>query len=250
MKARLARSPQAHPFNPAARRDKSEASMRRLLVLFGVVAALTVVLSSACQPTCSANTCDGCCDDTGTCLSGLSRLACGEGGASCRACGGTDVCLSQACSAAPDGGVVDAGVTCHCGSSCCLADGTCAPGNLPEACGGQSQFCQACSPGQRCENATCVAGACAGCVDAVGTCVGGKVADACGTGGALCVACLTTESCSGGQCVSTTCTAQNCSSGCCSNGACVTSNASHCGLGGATCSICSTTQSCTGGRCL
>jgi hypothetical protein len=224
--------------------------MRRLVVLLGVAAAFMVVLASACQPTCSPNSCDGCCDDTDTCVSGRSRLACGEGGALCRSCDGTDVCLSHACAAAPDAGIVDAGLVCHCGlSSCCLPDGTCAPGNVSDACGTQSRFCQTCDAGLRCENATCVPTACAGCFDAVGTCAAGTQQDACGSGGALCVACLTTEVCTARKCVSTTCTAQNCASGCCLNGACVTSNAAHCGVAAVVCSVCTSTQTCAAGRC-
>lgn len=220
---------------------------------FGALGVVVVMVAVAsCQDPCSASTCDGCCDDTGACLAGVSRLACGSGASTCAVCSGTDACVSHACGPAPavDAGVGDGGLTCHCGTSCCLPDGSCSPGNLPEACGANSHFCSVCGVGERCQAASCVPATCSGCLDAVGTCVPGSQADACGSGGALCVACLTSETCFGGACTNATCSPANCAGGCCLNGQCVTSNASHCGLLGGSCSVCTTAQSCTTGRCL
>lgn len=46
---------------------------------------------------CSAATCQGCCSETGDCLSGAGLLACGAGGEACVACASNQVCNAGVC---------------------------------------------------------------------------------------------------------------------------------------------------------
>lgn len=60
-------------------------------------------LAAACgptdapKPTCDANTCAGCCDEFGECVSGTAVFACGAGGGACVACAANETCEAGAC---------------------------------------------------------------------------------------------------------------------------------------------------------
>ncbi len=66
-----------------------------------------LVVASACvdlRPACSASTCEGCCDVSGVCRTGLSTDACGAAGASCAVCTEDQSCRAAQCAAVPTGG--------------------------------------------------------------------------------------------------------------------------------------------------
>ncbi|NMO14333.1 hypothetical protein HPC49_38475 [Pyxidicoccus fallax] len=82
-------------------------------------AAMVLLLATACgessnppdAPACGPMSCDGCCN-AGTCEPGTTALACGQGGAACRACGTGETCQEGTCEdapARPDAGDADAG---------------------------------------------------------------------------------------------------------------------------------------------
>src|SRR5438270_7279378 len=75
--------------------------MRRLCCICAAVAAvLVVVLGASCSSStasCTVANCNGCCDDTGTCVGGTSPLACGAGGLQCTGCVAGQSCNSGAC---------------------------------------------------------------------------------------------------------------------------------------------------------
>ncbi len=61
-------------------------------------------------PTCSAATCDGCCDSTDKCRLGTGVDACGAAGLACDVCVANQVCLTARCAAPPqDSGTPDSG---------------------------------------------------------------------------------------------------------------------------------------------
>lgn len=153
------------------------------------------------------------------------------------------------CTRPVDAGVPDAGPVDFCRGGCRSLDGTCGPGNLPEACGGDGGVCQACAPSDRCESGRCVSLPCRGCLDGLGRCQTGTTPAACGGAGSVCQACRALESCADGGCVATGCGPATCST-CCQSGLCVSapSNAS-CGRGGATCVSCGTRQCASNGMC-
>jgi len=214
---------------------------------------LVALFLAGCQRLCSPENCDGCCTDTQECVGGTARLDCGVGGAACRSCRSSELCVAGLCEAAP---VSDAGVdagppTCICTSSCCLPDGSCAPNNGIDACGPAKQFCGVCASDQRCEQGTCVSASCGGCLTPLGACQPGTTAAACGRDGDVCVACGTDQACVAGACVFTRCDANNCRFGCCQPDLrCETSiGPAACGLNGSPCATCTAAQQCIGGGC-
>ncbi|MGV3625346.1 MAG: Dickkopf N-terminal cysteine-rich domain-containing protein [Archangium sp.] len=74
--------------------------MRSLTLLF---AASTMLLMACPAPKCGPDTCDGCCDASGTCQAGSTTAACGVGGAQCNACLGGSCNLGQ-CNGGSTGG--------------------------------------------------------------------------------------------------------------------------------------------------
>jgi hypothetical protein len=84
-----------------------------LFMLSGCQTRAVVVRTQEC-----ARLCPGCCDSTGTCLTGEDVDACGAPGEACRACGEGSTCTERSCRAVPvtpvtttDAGVpADAGV--------------------------------------------------------------------------------------------------------------------------------------------
>lgn len=74
--------------------------MRFLVV--GFLAGLLASVAASCgqaapQKSCSASTCEGCCSDTGDCLSGTAVFECGTGGGACVACASNEVCQVGVC---------------------------------------------------------------------------------------------------------------------------------------------------------
>lgn len=72
------------------------------------VVAVGLLAFGACSSpqgaTCTAATCAGCCDSTGTCRPGNETLACGSPGSQCQACGAGLGCVGGFCAAAGGAG--------------------------------------------------------------------------------------------------------------------------------------------------
>lgn len=68
-----------------------------------VVSFLAGAVMAACGPaptptkSCSAETCEGCCSESGDCLAGTAVFECGAGGEACVACSSNQVCQAGAC---------------------------------------------------------------------------------------------------------------------------------------------------------
>jgi hypothetical protein len=89
--------------------------MRAWMLLLGVVVLGCQTRTAVARVEACAQTCLGCCDATGTCLTGEDDDACGAPGKACGACEGTSSCVERVCRArqAPPvdaGASVDAGV--------------------------------------------------------------------------------------------------------------------------------------------
>ncbi|MBM4778090.1 MAG: hypothetical protein GQE15_10365 [Archangiaceae bacterium] len=111
--------------------------MRSLLLLVGLSllgcqTKAVVVRTQECS-----RSCPGCCDATGTCLTGEDDDACGAPRSSCRSCGAGSTCRAGSCEESVpdagvtpvDAGVVDAGVvTIDAGVTPCPPDGWCLDG--------------------------------------------------------------------------------------------------------------------------
>jgi hypothetical protein len=220
-----------------------------------LVAAVVGAGLGGCTTPCDATTCSsGCCDGAGECQVGAtSRLACGEGGGRCVACEAGWLCRQHACVEAPvvDDRLPDGGRPCVCTQGCCLADGTCDPGNLNLACGRPLEFCVACSSSQRCMGGACFGASCAGCIDAAGSCREGSALTACGVNGALCLGCLVDEVCLEGVCVKPGCNQSSCGGCCTPAGVCqpLPGTEAWCGVAGAQCRPCTGGMRCDAGRC-
>lgn len=197
------------------------------------------------QPTCDVSTCPtGCCtlfNGQLACVSGVSSLACGGGGAKCLDCTQNgQVCDANkhACENAPCGPNNCKG--CCAGSTCVnsQSDSQCGTGGLScTDCTQQKEVCNA-SSGQ-CTNIQplCTPQNCKGCC-AGDVCVVSETDSQCGLGGAACADCAAqSETCSSGTCVST-CNAKNCP-GCCQSGTCFAGFLdSRCGSAGNACTDC------------
>lgn len=106
--------------------------------------AMQIAESASPQPSigsCDTQTCNGCCDSNGTCLSGAGDSACGAAGATCVDCTMSDGrCAGGGCNTAYPGSAVGVSATptsaaaceiascprCALGSACCSAVGACA----------------------------------------------------------------------------------------------------------------------------
>jgi hypothetical protein len=160
-----------------------------------------------------------------------------------------------------------------CTSGCCIANGTCMPGQSQQACGFGGQACTDCvalldecfpsmnDAGGACGaappldgGAPCGPATCAGCCSA-GFCLPGTAADACGSHGLACTACTAaSESCTaqGGACVGSgaTCSPATCTGCCDGNGECQDPVAiGACGSAGLACQFCLPGQACNSGTC-
>ena len=146
-------------------------------------------------PSCTPETCDGCCTPDDVCVAGDDPTACGNGGARCSACPEGGGCVAGACTfgCGPD----------NC-NGCCDANGECQTGSEDAVCGSGGGVCTDCRPaGAVCAGGACVdsgcAQTCAGCCDG-DQCTDPATADACGADGGACVACAAGESCVEGTC--------------------------------------------------
>lgn len=225
------------------------------LVWFLPLLLISVALSACPTEKCTPANCSGCCAVDGLCVSGNARTECGSKGGECVACLRTERCVDQQCLAddVPDGSVDAGPVVCSCATTCCFADGSCAPNNDPTACGAPRQFCGACQAGARCELGACVTTTCtSGCFDGLGVCRAGNEVSACGSDGGVCSACGADQACTNRRCVFTRCDVDNCRFGCCRPDlSCELSpSAMACGLSGSACVACAAMESCIGGQCL
>lgn len=266
--------------------------MKNNLRSFGVAQALAVgiclglVMSSvSCgnRPPiakCNRNTCDGCCDDTGTCFSptdaGLqSPEACGLGGVTCEVCPTSQLCVDGQCrvggmgggsgggggaSGGTGGSAGDGGVPCNatsCANGCCTSGGTCVGPAMQNftRCGSGGVLCTGCPNGQSCQAGDagvnrCAVPQCSTCLDTAGNCRPAVDDNYCGGNGGVCARCDTTngQHCQNGRCVGMQgCTAANCD-GCCSGSACIpldggVSNA-QCGRMASACTTCTSPATC------
>lgn len=192
------------------------------------------------QPLCGPGNCNGCCVGN-TCVAGNSPLACGAGGAACRACGGNETCSAGTCQTRP---------TCGPGncSGCCVGN-VCVVGSANNQCGRGGAQCDDCQGrGLVCQNATCQSpacgpGTCAGCC-AGNTCVIGIQDSSCGRGGVQCINCAQQGGvCSPGGVCQAPCSQNNCA-GCCRAGQCEPGFLdTSCGSSGAACANCRSTGS-------
>ncbi len=222
-------------------------------LLFVVTVGVVWGVVAACPGTapCSAKACpDGCCAD-GECLSGHSRFTCGSGGGACVACSATELCAEGHCQQDPRLDPDSGQLLCACSVGCCLPDGGCPSGNLPEACGAVRTLCQTCEKGERCERGACTAAACTGCIDPTGQCLPGTTDIACGGDGGFCFGCLAGQRCVGGHCEDAPCNVSTCASGCCNVAQrCIAPPTnSECGVGAQPCVACDSTFRCTNGVC-
>lgn len=235
------------------------------LILGVAVGFAFAVLPSSCgkPPTvthCNASNCDGCCDDTGRCVTGISLEACGAGGATCGVCPGGQTCAELTpgtafggkCTSgatgggtgggstgggtgggstgggggATGGGSGNDGGTCNptnCATGCCSATSVCITQTTPSRCGAGGAACSSCTMGNTCVSGACTP--CAGCIDInTGACQGGTSDTQCGKAGGFCQACdtATGQTCQGGICFGGTgaCNASSCR-GCCNGNSCV-----------------------------
>lgn len=114
--------------------------------------ALTVLLLglSACNfEGCGPGKCNGCCDASGSCVSGTGKLACGSGGGACVECGPTQTCSGGLCSppSPPCGASNCAG--------CCVDTVSCVAGTSNVECGTGGVACAKCTTSQSCSNGAC-----------------------------------------------------------------------------------------------
>lgn len=150
--------------------------------------------------TCSPTLCpQGCCTESGVCITNTTPGRCGSGGNACAQCVQGQTCNSGACTTCS--GCID------------VSTGTCVTGNAQTACGRNGGFCQSCGT-SACTNGVCAnppscgPGNCAGCCDGNTCFTTSQMSNArCGQGsaGQQCVACMGTNTCStagAGQCIS------------------------------------------------
>lgn len=113
----------------------------------GVLLGFALAVSPSCGgggSTCSADTCAGCCDESGKCQAGTGAQLCGTGGAACSACADGQACVDGACKAPAQ--------ACSepCPNGCCDSTGKCQAGRDPALCGGGGEACTACASGVQC----------------------------------------------------------------------------------------------------
>ncbi|MGA7124062.1 MAG: hypothetical protein WBY94_28425 [Polyangiaceae bacterium] len=202
---------------------------------------------------CNAQTCPaGCCDGTGTCVTGVFDTQCGNVGGACQNCSNFgSTCVNQRCFQ-----------VCNfqtCPNGCCDQSGNCRPGTAATLCGTFGNFCQDCTQSndyctdQQCQFFAPDAGICnsqtcpSGCCDQLGTCRPGSGATLCGGFGQFCQDCTQSNNyCTDQQCQffapdAATCDSQTCPFGCCDPlGNCQPGSlSSACGSNGNECQNCS-----------
>lgn len=147
-------------------------------------------------PPCNPDTCDGCCNAVGDCVTGDSGMACGAGGQVCAGCRDGQTCQGGRCvfGCGPD----------NC-AGCCDSTGACVAGDADVTCGRGGAACSDCqTAGQVCGGGACVSmgcsQSCAGCCDG-DQCRPGNEVTACGVNGGACGQCLGAQQCTAGACV-------------------------------------------------
>ena len=206
---------------------------------------------------CGPMSCKGCCLAPDICGSGISDIACGQGGEQCKRCVPTEG--TGHCNATGSGGVCSVTLcdAATCPSGCC-SNGVCFDGHSVAACGTAGQQCQACSSNEFCDGKSCLGGTpctpqnCAGCCSGGNTCLAGNDSQWCGHGGYACQNCsLFRQACVNGACViPVACTATTCK-GCCYGNICAEGDQDFlCGEAGAQCLDCrSQGRVCLAGSC-
>jgi hypothetical protein len=229
-------------------------------MLFAVVAP-SCGGSRAPKVFCSADTCPGCCDDTGACVDGKTAANCGSSGVTCQQCTADQNCTGNGdtgfqcrvggvantgggsangggaggggggTSSNGGGGNLEGGCSAaNCAGGCCNAQGTCvayAQQNYSK-CGTAGAACGNCQVGKACQMGVCTAPTCTACMDTAGNCRTDKNTltddQFCGSNDGLCAVCdtLNGEHCMNGHCVGATATC-NASNcdGCCSGNTCI-----------------------------
>lgn len=119
--------------------------MRSLLLVGGLVVLGVVVVGCSPPPAgCTAATCSGCCDSSGTCQQGDTDLACGASALACQACGAGFSCQSKICARSSTGG--GGGTTGGGGGTTGGGGGTTGGGGGATGGGGGTVNCQAMTP--------------------------------------------------------------------------------------------------------
>ncbi len=149
----------------------------------------------AAPPTCTSETCDGCCDANDECVDGGTVDQCGASGSGCAECPEGASCSDGAC-------------ILGCGSDncdgCCNAAGECVTTTSDTECGAGGGACADCTAaggtcgGEACVSTSC-AESCAGCCENE-FCVDPPTAAQCGMGGAACTTCVGSQTCTAGVC--------------------------------------------------
>src|SRR5579871_2208067 len=166
-------------------------------VLLLVLSSATLLLLAGCptsnKPACNATSCTGCCDSTGTCVSGVTSNACGSSGTACAACGSNQTCLNGTCQTQQQQGSCGPS---NCMSGCC-AHNQCINPPTAAACGSGGGACVPCAGGLVCQAGNCVSTGgcdstnCGGCCTTAGQCITAETVSQCGNGtaGSLCAPC-------------------------------------------------------------
>ncbi len=145
-------------------------------------------------PSCSPDTCNGCCDGD-VCESGVSPTACGGSGFLCEVCGTTETCEGGFC--------VERCGPSNCGG-CCDVNGSCVDGSADYACGLGGLDCAPCGVDEACSLGECIDASCQstcnGCCSG-DVCLGGTQDQACGISGDACTSCGPGRSCTGNACL-------------------------------------------------
>ncbi len=245
-------------------------------ILLGIAIGFSfAILPSSCGKStvgtaCSVN-CNGCCDTSGSCLSGQTTEMCGEKGASCEDCAAGEFCArvnpssdrgGRCTSRGTDGGGGANGATgggtgntgggigstggagggqtgncdaSNCANGCCTQAGVCITDTSPARCGSAGAVCAQCTTGNTCNAGLCTP--CNGCIDlTTGNCEPGISAGSCGKAGGFCRACdqATGQTCQGGACFGgDVCNSGSCL-GCCDGNTCIAQSAytnAQCGQG-------------------
>ena len=163
----------------------------------GAVCQAQQCAQQAVPPVCNAQNCpSGCCDGN-VCQLGVTGVACGGSGTSCRNC----LAISQICSGQQCIDDPGAGASCDqnsCTDGCCDDKGHCLSGLDAASCGIGGRRCVDCTaPGSSCLLGTCTgpngtmpcAASCDGCCDPSGACQAGFTDAQCGQLGRACVDC-------------------------------------------------------------
>ena len=199
-------------------------------------------------PTCTPQSCPGCCDQTGQCQTGTGDQICGSLGGVCIACAQGQKCQLGRC--VPNN-------PCD-GCTGCCQNNQCLPGSSNSACGRGSTACMMCASDEVCAGGVCIRNTppsacnpsnCAGCCQGE-LCVAAPTNQQCGANGTPCSSCGLNQECKYGACSDAGCSSCAAQNGCCRDNSCFRGDSpSACGFGGAACSSCAAGERCVSGRC-